>query len=126
MEVVNTVILIFINLLVIKFLLDRNSKLLKYFFGTAVLFIVLNLATAALSYKLILIVLCYSFGILILNFIARRMDVTKKNPSISESAKETFAEIKFYLLAVILPLMSAIFQIILVWSKGLQHQILRH
>lgn len=121
MEIVNSILLIFLNFLIAKFILKRNFSSLGYSLIPAFLFIILNLFLGDLPAKLIPATLVYSFGLLILSFMSSRIDVTKNNKAdISEEKKEMFRKIKFYMMTVIMPIGITLFQIVLMFNKKVQ------
>lgn len=124
MEIINSIIMICINLFIINFLLNKNWKFLKYSFYLTCLFIFLNLIIESLPYKLIPIILFYSLAILILNFMSNQINVIKNNSTVSELAKIKLLKIKFYAISYIFPIMITIFQIILLFSTEMQNELL--
>ena len=124
MEIINSIIMICINLFIINFLLNKNWKFLKYSFYLTCLFIFLNLIIESLPYKLIPIILFYSLSILILNFMSNQINVIKNNSTVSELAKIKLLKIKFYAISYIFPIMITIFQIILLFSTEMQNELL--
>lgn len=123
MEIVNSILLIFINIFIIKFLLKRNFRILGYALIPTFVFIILNLLFGDLPYKLIPITLFYSFGLLILSYISSKIDVTKNSKaSITEESKARFRKIKYYMVNLIMPIGITIFQIILMFHKEMQSE----
>ena len=123
MEIVNSILLIFINFFIIKFLLKRNFRILGYALIPTFVFIILNLLFGDLPEKLIPITLFYSFGLLILSYMSSKIDVTKNSrASITEESKARFRKIKYYMVNLIMPIGITIFQIILMFHKEMQSE----
>ena len=123
MEIVNGILLICINFFILKFLLNRNFRIVSYSLIPTFLFIILNLFFGDLPSKLILITLSYSFGLLILSFMSSLIDVTKNNrANISEEYKAIFRKIKFCMVNIMMPIGITIFQIILMFNKEMQRK----
>ncbi len=119
MQVVNIILLILINFLIMKFLINRNYSNLWYALIPTLLFISTNLLFGALPNKLISIILFYSFALLILSFMSTLIDVTKKSV-VSEETKQKFRKFKYYLVNVMMPIAITIFQIILILDTEMQ------
>lgn len=121
MEILNAILLIWINYLIMGFLLKRKYSNLVYALIPTMSFIILNLLFGELPNKLIPIQLLYSFALLILSFMSSIIDVTKNsNSNLSEEVKEKFRTTKFYMVNLIMPIGVTIFQIMLIFDKELQ------
>ncbi len=119
MQVLNIILLIFINFLIVKFFLNRNYSNLWYALIPTILFISTNLLFGALPNKLIPIILFYSFALLILSFMSTLIDVTKKSLA-KEETKQKFRKFKYYLVNVMMPIAITIFQIMLIFDTEMQ------
>ena len=121
MEIANSILLIFINLFIMKFLLTRNFKRLGYALILTFLFIIFNLFFGDLPNKLIPVTWFYSFSLLILSYMSSLIDVTRNTKiSVSEEDKARFQKIKFYSVNVIMPILATIFQIMLMFDTEMQ------
>lgn len=121
METLNIVLVIFINFLIVKFLLTKNYSNLWYALIPTILFIVINLLFGELPNKLIPILLFYSLASLILSFMSSLIDVTKNTKSkVSEETKEKFRKFKYYLVNLIMPIGITIFQLLILLDREMQ------
>lgn len=121
MELINSFLLISINVFIMKFLLKHHFSNLVYALIPIGVFISLNLLFEAFSPKLIPIILCYSFALIILSYISSWIDVTKNNKvNISEEFKIKFRKFKLFIVNIMMPVGITFFQIILVWNKEMQ------
>lgn len=125
MEILNSILFVSINAFLMQFLLKRDYKHLGFAFVPAVAFMVLNLVFGALPVRIIPIVLMYSLGILILNFMSSRLAVIKNSTTVEEASRERLLKIKYYVLHFALPIGITIFQILLLFSKEMQGQFLK-
>lgn len=121
MELLNSFLLICINLFIMKFLLQHHFSNLVYASIPTCAFIFLNLLFGAISIKLIPIILCYSFALIILSYLSSWIDFTKNSKvNISEEFKTKFRKFKFFIVNIMMPIGITFFQIILVWNKEMQ------
>ena len=121
METLNIILVIFINFLIVKFLLTKNYSNLWYALIPTILFIVINLLFGELPNKLIPILLFYSLASLILSFMSSLIDVTKNTKSkVSEETKEKFRKFKYYLVNLIMPIGITIFQLLIILDREMQ------
>ncbi len=121
METLNIILMIFINFLIVKFLLTKNYSNLWYALIPTILFIVINLLFGELPNKLIPILLFYSLASLILSFMSSLIDVTKNTKSkVSEETKEKFRKFNYYLVNLIMPIGITIFQLLIILDREMQ------
>jgi hypothetical protein len=124
MEIINSILLIAINLFIMKFLLKRNLNNLGYALIPVCIFIFINLLFGDFSHKLIPIILLYSLALIILSYISSWIDVTKNSKAnVSEEFKIKFRKFKLFTVNIIMPIGITFFQIILVWNKEMQSRI---
>ncbi len=123
MKILNIILLVLINFLIMKFLLERKYSNLVYSIIPTVIFIIINFYFGELPNKLILVILFYSIALLILSFMSSLIDVTKNNKSnLSEELKQKFRKTKYYIVKIVMPVGVTIFQIILILNKEIQNK----
>jgi hypothetical protein len=124
MEIINSILLICINLFIGKFLLKHNLNNLGYALIPACIFIFINLFFENFPHKLIPIFLFYSLALIILSYISSWINVTKNSKAnVSEEFKIKFQKTKLFIVNTIMPIGITLFQIILVWNKEMQDGI---
>ena len=94
--------------------LNKNHLIGLIVYGLSV--VIFNYIFDMLSNKLILLLLLFSFAIIILNFLKSFINVYQKSDLVDE---EKVAKFKFIMLNVIMPIMITIYQILIIWSEGL-------
>ena len=123
MEIINSILIILINLFIVRFLLKRNFKILRYVLIPVCIFILLNQFFGEFSHKLIRVILLYSLAPITLSYMSSWIDVTKSNKAnVSEEFKTKFRKFIFFIVNIILPIGITFFQIILVWNKEMQSE----
>ncbi len=124
MEIIDSIVLVGLNLFIAKFLLKRNPRLLVYALCCAAGFVLINLFSNLLAFRLTLVVLFYSVSILVIDLLSSRATVVKDSSHISEPARLKFMKIKSFIIAVLFPIMITVFQIIVLYDKEIQNGLL--
>ena len=126
MEILNSIIIILLNISIFYFLQKKDFKILIWTIVFSLFFIFLNFIFENFSNKFLAIILFYSFALIVLNYMSKIIDVTKNNDNISEKVKKSFNQVKSFILLYLFPIFTTVFQIMIIWNKNLQNGLVEN
>lgn len=123
-KILYTVFVLLLNFLIYKRIDEGKINkshliLLGVYF---VLITVLNYAIEAVSNKLMLFLILFSFSIIVLNFLKSFINVYERSNLIDI---EKVSKMKFIMLSVIMPIMITIYQIMIIWLDKLFDKMIK-
>lgn len=123
-KILYTVFVLLLNFLIYKRIDEGKINkshliLLGVYF---VLITVLNYAIEAVSNKLMLFLILFSFSIIVLNFLKSFINVYERSNLIDI---EKVSKMKFIMLNVIMPIMITIYQIMIIWLDKLFDKMIK-
>lgn len=124
MEILNSIIIILLNISIFYFLQKKDFKILIWPIVFSLFFIFLNFIFENFSRKLLVIILFYSFALIVFNYMSKIIDVTKNN--ITEKVKKSFNQVKSFILLYLFPIFTTVFQIMIIWNKNMQNGLVEN
>lgn len=122
MNVVNTILIIVINSLLLKYLWKGGIKNILWTLIPVVILITLNSIIEELTLKITLILLFYSYSLLVLYVFSKVVESRLKvaYSTVSTSFLNKYKKFKQIVITLVFPIMTTIFQLLLIWNSKIQ------
>ncbi|OXA83530.1 hypothetical protein SAMN06265346_103280 [Flavobacterium hercynium] len=123
-KILYSAFILFLNFSIYKGIQKRsiNTKQLFALAIFAMTILILNFKFEALSNKLILFLVPFSFSIFVLDFFKNTIDVYEKSDLLVKQKIERF---KFLMINIMLPILITIYQLLMIWSEKLFSQMIK-